>query len=144
MVFELITGDFLFNPRPGQDYKKNDDHLALFIEMLGPMPKKFAMQGNMFEHYFNQNPATGKYLFRRIQDLKQVGLREVLIYRHHIKPEEADVLADFLMKILKWYPKDRPTAQEMLKHPWFEMADKYDYKMNEMEYKLFELRDQAQ
>ena len=23
MVFELITGDFLFNPRPGHDHKKN-------------------------------------------------------------------------------------------------------------------------
>jgi hypothetical protein len=34
------------------------------------MPKKFAMQGNMFDHYFKKNPATGKYLFRRIQDLK--------------------------------------------------------------------------
>ena len=43
MVFELITGDFLFNPRPCQDYKKNDDHLALFMEMLGPMPKNMAM-----------------------------------------------------------------------------------------------------
>ena len=43
MVFELITGDFLFNPRPGDDYKKNDDHLALFMELLGPAPKKFAM-----------------------------------------------------------------------------------------------------
>lgn len=52
MVFELITGDFLFNPRPGQDFKKNDDHLALFMEMLGPMPRKFAQQGSMFEHYF--------------------------------------------------------------------------------------------
>jgi len=51
MVFELITGDFLFNPRPGDNHKKNDDHLALFMEMLGPMPKKMAMQGNMFEHY---------------------------------------------------------------------------------------------
>lgn len=55
MVFELITGDFLFNPRPGPEYKKNDDHLALFMEMLGPMPKKFAMQGNMFDQYFEKN-----------------------------------------------------------------------------------------
>ena len=32
----------------------------------------------------------------------------------------------------------------MLKHPWFDMKDNYNYKMNEMEYKLFELKDQAQ
>ena len=70
MIFELITGDFLFNPRPGSNHKKNDDHLALFMEMLGPMPKKFAMQGNMFNHYFIRNQSTGAYFFRRIHDLK--------------------------------------------------------------------------
>lgn len=47
------------------------------------------------------------------------------------------------MKILKWYPKDRPTAAEMLSHPWLTMADDYDYKMSEMEYKLYELKEQA-
>lgn len=43
MIFELITGDFLFNPRPSHEYKKNDDHLALFMEMLGPCPKQLAI-----------------------------------------------------------------------------------------------------
>ena len=74
MIFELITGDFLFNPRPGDNHKKNDDHLALFMEMLGPMPKKMAMQGNMFEHYFMRSQTSGKYYFRRIHDLTPIKL----------------------------------------------------------------------
>jgi len=28
MLFELITGDFLFEPRKGAHFSKNDDHLA--------------------------------------------------------------------------------------------------------------------
>ncbi len=28
MIFELITGDFLFEPRKGQNYDKDEDHLA--------------------------------------------------------------------------------------------------------------------
>jgi hypothetical protein len=28
MIFELITGDFLFEPRKGESYNKNDDHIA--------------------------------------------------------------------------------------------------------------------
>jgi len=47
------------------------------------------------------------------------------------------------MKILKWCPSDRPTAQQMLAHPWLTMPDDYNYRMTEMEYKLFELKDQA-
>ena len=52
------------------------------------------------------------------------------------------MLADFLMKILQWYPADRPSAQEMLDHPWFTMPDNYNYKMSEMEQKLHDLKDQ--
>lgn len=97
MIFELITGDFLFNPRPGQAHKKNDDHLALFMEMLGPMPKAFAMKGNMFDHYFTFNPTNGKYYFKRIHDLKPIKLEEMLIHRYFFKPNEAKMFADFLM-----------------------------------------------
>ena len=32
----------------------------------------------------------------------------------------------------------------MLRHPWFDMPDNYNYKMNEMEFKLFELKDQSE
>jgi serine/threonine-protein kinase SRPK3 len=28
MIFEMITGDFLFEPRKGPNYDKDDDHLA--------------------------------------------------------------------------------------------------------------------
>ena len=86
MVFELITGDFLFNPRPGDNHKKNDDHLALFMEMLGPMPKKMAMQGNMFEHYFERSTKSGKYYFKRIHDLQPIDLEQLLITRYQFKP----------------------------------------------------------
>ena len=31
MIFELVTGDFLFEPRKGESYSKSDDHLAQVI-----------------------------------------------------------------------------------------------------------------
>jgi serine/threonine-protein kinase SRPK3 len=36
MIFELVTGDYLFDPKKGKSYKKNDDHLALISELIGP------------------------------------------------------------------------------------------------------------
>ena len=36
MVFELVTGDYLFDPKKGKTFKKNDDHLALITELIGP------------------------------------------------------------------------------------------------------------
>lgn len=37
MIFELITGDYLFDPKKGKTFKKNDDHLALVTELIGEM-----------------------------------------------------------------------------------------------------------
>jgi len=98
----------------------------------------------MFDHYFQRNPRTGKYFFTRIHDFKAMQLEKVLIHRFQIKPQEAKPLADFLMLILKWDPKDRPSAQEMLEHPWFKMVDDYEVKMTERQYKLYELKEQTQ
>ena len=35
MAFELLTGDLLFDPRAGDGYSRDEDHLALMIELLG-------------------------------------------------------------------------------------------------------------
>ena len=41
MLFELVTGDYLFDPKKGKTYRKNDDHLALITELIGPCDDKF-------------------------------------------------------------------------------------------------------
>jgi serine/threonine-protein kinase SRPK3 len=40
ICFELATGDLLFDPRSGDNYDRDEDHLALFMELLGRIPKK--------------------------------------------------------------------------------------------------------
>ena len=74
MIFELITGDFLFEPRKGDTYSKNDDHLAQVIELLGKMPKKYALCGRYSKKYFNKNGN-----LKRIKGLQYWPLRSVLM-----------------------------------------------------------------
>lgn len=42
MIFELLTGDFLFEPRKGANFSKNDDHLAQIQELIGKFPLSFS------------------------------------------------------------------------------------------------------
>ena len=46
MVFELVTGDYLFDPKKGKTYRKNDDHLALITELIGPCYDRNYMETN--------------------------------------------------------------------------------------------------
>ena len=128
MVFELVTGDFLFEPRKGERYTKNDDHIAQFIELLGKMPKKFALSGKNSNKYFTK---TGE--LRRIRGLQYFYLKDVLNKKYKIKYNEAKALADFLLPMLEYYPEKRASARQMLEHPWLKMEPNFDYLMSEWE-----------
>ena len=111
MIFELITGDFLFEPRSGKDYDKDDDHLAQMVETLGFFPKAYALSGINSKKYF-----TVKGELRRIKQLRIWPLKSVLLEKYRLKEEEATALTDFLLPILVYEPEKRATAEHMLDH----------------------------
>lgn len=45
MMFEMLTGDFLFEPRKGPNFSKSDDHLAQIIELVSKFPRSFSLSG---------------------------------------------------------------------------------------------------
>ena len=140
MTFELITGDFLFDPRKGQNYSKTDDHLAQMIEMLGPMPKSYAISGSFFNKFYKRNEITGKYVFKNIEKLRHFPLQRLLMQKYRFKKHEAEMLSSFLLPILQWEPSKRPSAQTMLNHPWLTMPDEYNHKMSDFEFQKFNLK----
>ena len=128
MLFELATGDFLFEPRKGETFSKNDDHLAQIIEAVGKMPKNFALSGLDSYKYFDKN---GK--LRRIKNLIYFPIKEILIKKYNFKEKEAQAFSDFLMPMLEYYPDKRASARELLRHPWLNMPPDFDYKISEIE-----------
>lgn len=54
MAFELATGDYLFEPHEGQDYSRDDDHLAHIIELLGEIPVNITQNGKYAKTFFNK------------------------------------------------------------------------------------------
>lgn len=60
MAFELATGDYLFDPKAGKEYSRDDDHLAHIVELVGPIPKEVLSQGKKTLRYFTPQ---GEFLF---------------------------------------------------------------------------------
>ena len=128
IIFELVTGDFLFQPEKGDTFTKNDDHVAKFIQTLGKMPKNFAKRGEYYNKFFTKE---GK--MRRIKEIKHKGIKEILVKKYHFKEFEAQALTEFLLPMLEFYPERRASARELLRHPWLSMPPNYDYLMSETE-----------
>ena len=57
MIFELVTGDLLFDPHEGDGYDRDEDHLAQFQELLGRIPRSIALNGRYSLELFNRKVA---------------------------------------------------------------------------------------
>ena len=126
IIFELTTGEYLFNPIVGENFSKDDDHLAKFIQILGKMPKNFSLSGTYSHKYFD------KYgNLKRKKDINPKTLKDILIKKFFFKEDEAKALNDFLLPMLEYYPSKRATAKKMLGHPWLNMPPNFDYILNE-------------
>ncbi|CAI6340008.1 unnamed protein product [Periconia digitata] len=111
MVFELITGDYLFDPQSGTKYGKDDDHIAQIIELLGAFPKSLCMAGKWSQEIFNR-----KGELRNIHRLRHWALPDVLHEKYHFSAEESKRIADFLLPMLQLLPVDRANAGGMTGH----------------------------
>ncbi|XP_041639110.1 SRSF protein kinase 1b isoform X1 [Cheilinus undulatus] len=113
MAFELATGDYLFEPHSGEDYSRDEDHIALIIELLGKVPRKLILAGKYTKEFF-----TKKGDLRHITKLKPWGLFDVLVEKYEWSKEEAHTFSSFLLPMLDLVPERRATAAQCLSHPW--------------------------
>ncbi|XP_045884496.1 SRSF protein kinase 1b isoform X1 [Micropterus dolomieu] len=113
MAFELATGDYLFEPHSGEDYSRDEDHLALIMELLGKVPRKLILAGKYSKEFF-----TKKGDLRHITKLKPWGLFDVLVEKYEWSKDEAHTFSTFLLPMLDLVPERRATAAQCLSHPW--------------------------
>lgn len=113
LIFELITGDFLFEPNEGHSYTKEDDHIAQIIELLGELPPYLLENGRYTKNYFNSRGQ-----LRNISKLKFWPLKDVLIEKYKFSETDANEISDFLLPMLELDPRKRADAGGLVNHPW--------------------------
>ncbi|CAF3512692.1 unnamed protein product [Adineta steineri] len=113
MAFELATGDYLFEPHSGEDYSRDEDHIAHIIELLGPIPIEIAHSGRYSREFFNKRGQ-----LRNIKQLKPWDLFHVLTEKYKWPPYEAIEFTHFLEPMLHYDVNLRATAAECLMNPW--------------------------
>ncbi|CAO3669116.1 unnamed protein product [Umbelopsis ramanniana] len=113
MTFELLTGDYLFDPQSGSRYSKDDDHMAQIVELVGSVPKQLSSSGKYSNEIFNR-----KGELRHIHKLRHWRLSDVLHDKYHLSRHDADFLSSFLTPMLDLNSEKRVAAGVMVGHPW--------------------------
>ncbi|CDR96731.1 protein kinase domain containing protein, putative [Babesia bigemina] len=107
IVFETVTGDYLFDPHGSTSHDRDINHLQLIVELLGPIPRWMLKSSTRFRQYE-----------REINDVKPWPLESVLMIKYKMSPLEAHELSQFLLCMLKTNPKDRLPADTLLHNRW--------------------------
>ena len=113
IVFELLTGDLLFDPRAGSRWDREEDHLAMMMELQGDFPASMYRAGKRAAQYFTSD---GDLI--NIHELKFWPLEEVLRDKYHFTEKEAREIAAFVVPCLRIDPAERATAKDCLRSEW--------------------------
>lgn len=98
------------------DWDSNYQHLVMIQQILGGAPKKMVTGGRQ---YFNNR---GK--LKHNPNVDMISMSKLLYENYEFTEAEANEISDFLLAALKYDPADRPTARELLKHPFVAGAKK--------------------
>lgn len=111
LLFEMMTGDFMFEPHSGKNFDRDEDHLGLMIELLGPIPVHVLKKGEYTSIFFDESGE-----LRQIRKLNFWSLRSVLLEKYKFEADEADMISGFLLPMLHYDADERASASELLKH----------------------------
>lgn len=122
VVFELLTAEYLFDPQAqGEIFRKDDDHMAQVIELLGDFALDFKAQGRYARDLFDSQGN-----LRYIRSLKPWPLLRVMVEKYLFTEADAKSLCEFLSPMLTVDFRARATAGDMVDHPWLDCVDEQE------------------
>ena len=80
MLFEMLTGEFLFDPKKDENFRKSEDHLALMMELLNRFPRDYSTIGTNSKRYVDNNGE-----LKKIKKLHFMNLKNLMTKYHGIK-----------------------------------------------------------
>ncbi|KAF5566762.1 CMGC SRPK kinase [Fusarium phyllophilum] len=131
LVFELIAGRplfYVFGP-PQYDTSLDDEHLLEVTEKLGPLPDDLFSHWKTSSLYYNEDGKKYNWIIDGVPkgrdpvtpDPSQLDTMEKAFDKKspEMTEEEAQEVKKLIRWILQYDPAKRPSAEEILRHPWF-------------------------
>jgi serine/threonine-protein kinase SRPK3 len=115
LIFELLTGQILFDPEKKVRFNRDRSHLYQIVNLRGQIPKKLVKRSAKRDVFFKRSGLLkGRY------SVDYTPLSEFLVGQIPVDDKKIMLnTVDLLDKMLQLDPSKRPSARECLKHPFF-------------------------
>ena len=111
ILYELIVGDFLFDPDKDKNKSRDYYHLLEISKVSGKFSKKFLKTTKHWKKFFDKDGDLIDTEYREFYDWDEL--------LDKIKDSsERDKIVDLLKKLLDINPSTRLSAEDSLKHSW--------------------------
>lgn len=123
-VFELLTGDLLFQPVPDNSHRnrwnKDHDMVAQHIDVLGPYPAELIKAGaDSWRHFDDEGNLS-------VLRSRSRPLLEMLTIAYRMPQDQAIDFCRFLGRMLELDQDKRATVEELLNDPWLNIDEDKD------------------
>ncbi|KAI0063830.1 kinase-like protein [Artomyces pyxidatus] len=117
LVYELLTGRWLFCPERGENYNAEQDHLAQMEAMMSEeFPKLFVVSGKRSPEFFDVTANSTVVL--RVKAPDSLNIEDSLKAYGDLPEEELTSYVSLLQSMLRLRPLDRLTAKKLLEDRW--------------------------
>jgi serine/threonine-protein kinase SRPK3 len=114
LVFEIITGDYLFDiERCNKSLERDRLHIHRMYEVLGKMPREMSEMCDFSSDLFDNKGRVIKH-----KHCNYTSLSEILVTDFEFQDVDAKEIEIFLKRMLEYDPKKRASAEELLEDPW--------------------------
>jgi len=116
-LYELATGDILFDPQKYRGITRDRDHIYLIVKHFGPIDSKLLEKSNKYHVFY-----TKKGLLKRRDKIEYFPIKENLIKKLGSKSkwgsEDISQFTEFIALCLTVNPDKRVEPEELLQHPF--------------------------
>jgi len=113
-IFELLTGDILFDPDHNRTFNRDKQHIYWMYQVLGKIPQHILKKSKRYKYLFDDN-GNIKGVNWKIDNLP---IKDTLINDYNFSVKDANEIHNFLLKLLDYDHTKRLSAKEILKEDW--------------------------
>jgi serine/threonine-protein kinase SRPK3 len=112
MLYELLTGEILFDPHSDERGSTNFHHLEMIINLCGEFNKSFIKSAKNYNKYFKNDKLIGIEYDEKISTFDKIKRK---LNSHNITNPDIFYLIESMLKL---NPSNRPSVKDLLKHQW--------------------------